>query len=173
MKGIRILLGILLAMVCASSTVMVRASGQSEVAVTKMNRLMTAAEYTEAKAAPDEGSETVITYEKEASVYVIGETSNGWYQVSYQEKEGYIHKEALKAIDVDVTALEKEMENEETAGKIIAEEIERTHNEDERSKSWIFALALIIGGMLITGIIIASISSKRRRRRRRRKKKRH
>lgn len=173
MKGIRILLGILLTMVCASSTAMVRASGQSEVAVTKMNCLMTAEEYTEAKAVPDEAAETVIPYEKGASVYVIGETSNGWYQVSYQEKEGYIHKDALKAIDVDLSTLEKEMENGETAGRIIAEEVERTHKEDKRSKSWIFALAIIIGGMFITGFLIASVSSKRRRRRRRRKRKKH
>ena len=170
MKKVKILLGVLLAIAWVDSPIMVSASVQSEAAVTQTSRLMTAAEYTEAKAAPDVGAETVITYDKGATVYVIGETSDGWYRVSYQEKEGYVTIESLGAIEVDLNALAKEMENEETAGKIVAEEVERTRNEDERSKSWIIALAIIIGGMFITGILIASVSSKRRRRRRKRRR---
>lgn len=172
MKKAKILLEILLAIAWVDSPIMVSASVQSEVTETQTNCLMTAVEYTEAKAAPDAGAETVITYDKGATVYVIGETSGGWYLVSYQEIVGYVNKEALDATDVDLTALAKEMGNEEAAGKIVVEEVERTRNEDERSANWIIALAIIIGGMFITGVLIASVSSKRRRRRRR-KRKRH
>lgn len=166
MKRIRKFLGIMLFAVCVSGTV----TWGAEVTVTPISLLMTAAGYVEAKSVPDEGAEIVITYDAGASVYVIGETSGGWYQVSYQDKVGYVKKETLKAIDVDLTALAKEMGNEETAGKIVVEEVERTRNEEERSSSWIVALAIIIGGMFITGILIASVSPKRRRRRRRKKR---
>lgn len=166
MKRISKFLGMLLLMVGVSGTI----TWGAEVTVTPISQLMTAAGYVEAKAAPDEGAETVITYDAGATVYVTGETSSGWYQVSYQEKMGYVKKETLKAVDVDLAALAKEMGNEETAGKIVVEEVERTRNENERSSSWIVALAIIIGGMFITGILIASVSPKRRRRRRRKKR---
>lgn len=135
----------------------------------QMERLMTAAQDAEMKRTPEDAGEVVTVFEAGSPVYVTGETASGWYQVSYQGSTGYVREEFLKDIEVDLTALELEMDDVEAEGKIISEETERIREEDERSKAWIIALGLIIGGIFVTGILIGSVSSGRRRRRRHRR----
>lgn len=140
-----------------------------EAEAVQMDRLMTAAQDAEMKRTPEDSGEVVTVFETGSSVYVTGETASGWYQVSYQGNTGYVREELLKDIEVDLTALELEMDDVETEGKILSEETERVRREDERSKAWIIALGLIIGGIFVTGILIGSVSSGRRRRKRHKK----
>lgn len=75
--------------------------------------------------------------------------------------------------DVDLTALAKEIANGAAEGEMLAEEVERTRGEAERSKAWLVALGLIGAGILATGLLIAGTSKKARRKRRRRKSERN
>ncbi len=165
MTWLKGLLSLLVIFTGLSIAVPVRAEGTKNEAV-QMERLMTAAQDAEMKRTPEEAGEVVTVFEAGSSVYVMGETASGWYQVSYQGYTGYVREELLKDIEVDLTALELEMDDVETEGKILTEETERVRSEEERSKVWIIVLGLIIGGIFVTGILIGSVSSGRRRRRR-------
>lgn len=165
MTWLKGLLSLLVIFTGLSIAVPVRAEGTKNEAV-QMERLMTAAQDAEMKRTPEEAGEVVTVFEAGSSVYVMGETASGWYQVSYQGNTGYVREELLKDIEVDLTALELEMDDVETEGKILTEETERVRSEEERSKVWIIVLGLIIGGIFVTGILIGSVSSGRRRRRR-------
>lgn len=79
----------------------------------------------------------------------------------------------LSGDDVDLAALAKEIENSAVEGEMLAEEVERTRGETERSKAWLVALGLIGAGILATGLLIAGTSKKARRKRRRRKSERN
>lgn len=164
-KGI---LALLLIIVSLVSPISVQAGEHAAEAV-QMDRLMTAAQDAEMKRTPEEDGEVVTVFTTDSPVYVTGETASGWYQVSYQGNTGYIRAEFLKDIEVDLSALELEMDDVETEGKILSEETERILQEEERSKAWIIALLLIIVGIFVTGILIGSVSSGRRRRRRHKK----
>ena len=75
---------------------------------------MKAAKAVEAKEVPKDDADTVIEYDKGAIVYVIGENPDGWYKVSYQDKQGYIRKAALTEVDeINMAGLDAEMEGGE------------------------------------------------------------
>lgn len=160
-------LALLFIIMCLGNTaVPVYASEDSEV---KMDHLMTVAQDVEVKELPSESSDAIMDFEAGEVVYVVGEALGGWCQISYQGSVGYVKKESLKNIDVDFSALEKEMQAAETEGKIVAEEVERVREEEDRSVVWIVVLAVVLGGILVTGVLIAGVSSKRRRRARMRR----
>ena len=165
MRRLKGILCLLIVFVSLCTIMSVRA--ESSVAL-QMDQLMTASQDAEMKRTPEEAGEVITVFEAGSSVYVTGETASGWYKVSYQGNTGYVREELLKDIEVDLTALELEMEDVETEGKILTEEAERVRREDERSKVWIIVLGLIICGIFVTGILIGSVSSGRRRRRHKR-----
>lgn len=126
---------------------------QREEGFTELSQIMVANEAVEAKEIPDSKGNTVITYESGAYVFVIGETENGWYKVSYQDKEGYVKKSVLTVQEFDVEGMDKEFQEIEAEGKLVIEEVERYRAEAKRSRIWGIIIVLLVVGIFATGII--------------------
>lgn len=126
---------------------------QQEEGFTELSQVMVANEAVEAKEIPDSKGNTVITYESGAYVFVIGETENGWYKVSYQDKEGYVKKSVLTVQEFDVEGMDKEFQEIEAEGKLIIEEVERYRAEAKRSRIWGIFIVLLVVGIFATGIV--------------------
>lgn len=122
--------------------------------------LMQAAQDTEAKAGPDASSETVWSYEKESPVFVAGEAGEGWYLVIYQDKEGYVPKDSLCPQEMNVEALDEEMEEIEQEAKFVVESVERYREDARRSKIWIAVIVALAAGIFVIGIIAGIRSGK-------------
>lgn len=131
----------------------VRADGASEEELIELNQIMAASEAVEAKDTPADSGKTVITYESGAAVFVIGETKNGWYKVSYQDKEGYVKKSVLTMQEFDVEGMDKEFRDSEEEGRLVIEEVERYRAEAKRSRIWGIVIVLLVIGIFATGII--------------------
>lgn len=131
----------------------------SEEGITALNQIMVATETVEAKETPDQAAAVMITYEKDSSVFVTGETSDGWYRVSYQNMIGYIPKEKL-AVQTYGEELDQEFRAMEEESVMIVEEVERYRAEARRSKIWGAVIILLIMGIFATGIISAGKNDK-------------
>lgn len=129
-------------------------------------QLMMVKEETAVKSSPDESADTIITYATGESVFVIGETEDGWYEVFYQGKTGYVLKDKLKQMAIDgkatdteaenqayITALDEELGAMEAEGKMFVEEVERQREERKHSSVWGVVIGLLIIGILATGVI--------------------
>lgn len=128
-------------------------------------QLMTATHDTEAKETPDKDAETVFSYTSGDSIFVVGET-DGWYEVVFQSQKGYVPKSDLteKVILGEgteneqnyqefVDALDEEIQAIEAENQMIVEEIERQRTEKKHSIVWGIVIALLVAGIIITGII--------------------
>lgn len=124
-----------------------------EAETTELNQIMLANGKVEAKEMSDDSATVVITYESGAPVLVIGETTDGWYKVSYQDKIGYVHKSELTTQGLDVEGLDKEMETAEAESKLVVEEVERYRAEARRSRIWGTVIVLLVVGIFATGIL--------------------
>lgn len=124
----------------------------SEEGITALNQIMVATEAAEAREIPDESAAVAITYEKDATVFVTGETADGWYRVSYQNITGYIPKEKLAAQTYG-EELDQEFKAMEEESVMIVEEVERYRAESRRSKIWGAVIIVLIAGIFATGII--------------------
>lgn len=129
----------------------------------------------EAKAKPDDNAETIFSYDKDAVVFVTGVTEDGWYIVYYQGQTGYINKKvaqvaeivqegqegqegqngsaAFEVEDIDLEALDEEMEAQEMENKLIIEEVERARAETRRSRIWGAVIVLLVIGIFAVGIV--------------------
>ncbi len=136
---------------------------QKEEGLTELNQIMVTNEAVEARETPTNNGKVVITYESGASVFVIGETKDGWYQVSYQDKEGYVKKSALTMQEFDVEGMDKEFQQIEAEGKLVIEEVERYRAEAKRSRIWGIIIVLLIVGIFATGIISTTRIEKEKR----------
>lgn len=124
----------------------------SEERITALNQIMVATEKVEAKETPNQAAAVMITYEKDSTVFVTGETSDGWYRVSYQNMIGYIPKEKL-AVQTYGEELDQEFKSLEEESVMIVEEVERYRAESRRSKIWGAVIIVLIAGIFATGII--------------------
>lgn len=125
-----------------------------EAEIMELNQIMQAKEAVEAKAEPKDNAEVIVTYSAGASVYVVGETADGWYQISYQNQKGFVHKSELAEMkEIDAAALDEEMEAAEAEGKMVVEEVERYRAEVRRSRIWGTVIVLLVVGIFATGII--------------------
>lgn len=124
-----------------------------EAETNELNQIMMSKDKLEAKEIPDDSANVTITYESGAPVFVIGETTDGWYKVSYQDKVGYVHKSALTSPELDVEGLDKEMKEAEEESKLVVEEVERYRAEARRSRIWGTIIVLLVVGIFATGII--------------------
>lgn len=136
---------------------------QKEEGLTELNQIMVTNEAVEARETPTNSGKVVITYESGASVFVIGETKDGWYQVSYQDKEGYVKKSALTMQEFDVEGMDKEFQQIEAEGKLVIEEVERYRAEAKRSRIWGIIIVLLIVGIFAIGIISTTRIEKEKR----------
>ena len=150
------IIAVFLAIVYLGSIAPLQAEAEESVqkeGITELNQIMVADEAFEAKELPDDNSASVITYQSGQSVFVTGETADGWYKVSYQDKEGYARKSLLFIQEFDVEGLDKEFQELEMESKILVEEVERYRTEARRSRIWGIVIALLVAGIFVTGII--------------------
>lgn len=129
---------------------------QAEVKV-DAEQFMSVRQAVDARTEPDENAETIFSYQAGDTVYVTGQTENGWYIVYYQNQTGYINmeaaQEALEPMSVDVDMLNAEMAAEEETSRLIIEETERYRAESRRSKIWGAVIIVLVIGMFATGIV--------------------
>ena len=153
MRAILVFMTMLLVVLCHP----VNARAQEALAVTQFSQFMTALQQIDAKEEPDANAGTAFTYEPGATIFVTGETENGWYIVSYQGKTGYINKnssrEVLEAAELDVEGLNAEMAAMEEESRLIIEATERYRAEARRSRIWGAVIVLLVIGIFATGII--------------------
>ena len=153
------------------NTILVKAdTGAEKNAVTELNQIMTMSVDYDAKERPEETAGSVISYKAGSSVWVIGETQDGWYEVSYQNLKGYIPVDCVTELQVEVeekgavgleeAGLDEEMEALEIENEVVIEEIERQRGEQRRSYIWIVVIAILVVGIFATGMIATIKSGK-------------
>lgn len=144
----------------------VNAQESNEKEMSGNSHFMTAIAAVEAKTEPEQGAETIFSFSEGDIIFVIGETGNGWYIVSYQGETGYIEKKAdrakLEEEEIDVAALNAELKLQEAESKMVVEETERYREESKRSKIWGTVIVLLIVGILGTGIISTVYAEKKK-----------
>lgn len=138
---------------------------QDALAETQFSQFMTALKQVDAKAEPDENAETAFSYDEGSAVYVTGETDDGWYIVFYRGKTGYINKAisqgVLETKEIDIEALDEELEAMQVRDKIIVEEVERYRAEVRRSRIWGTVIVLLVVGIFAVGIVSTIGTEKR------------
>lgn len=176
MKKIRIV-ALFVLMICFLGLTELTVMAQEEsdgIPVTEMNQIMTVQTDCDARQTPDENSEVMMSYTAGSSVWVIGETENGWYKVSYQGKEGYILIETVtdlqlqteteqeESVTLTEAGLDTEMAALEAENEMIVEEVERLRAEEKRSQIWKIVIGLLVVGIFVTGIISTMQSKKKK-----------
>lgn len=141
-----------------------------ETIVTELNQIMTILIDCDAKELPKRGAASIISYNAGSPVWVVGETQNGWYMVSYQDEKGYIPKDYIAELQMEVeekgvvglaeAGLDEEMAALEAENKMVVEEIERQRGEAKHSHIWIVVIVLLVIGIFATGIISTIKSGK-------------
>lgn len=141
----------------------VTAHAQGETAEIRVLQFMSATQKVDVKAEPKNNAETIFSYNAGDSVFVTGETNNGWYIVYYQGNIGYIYPKAsggpngaqdvLIMQEIDIEALDAELEALEVENKIIVEEVERYRAEVRRSRIWGAIIVLLVIGIFAVGIV--------------------
>lgn len=120
---------------------------------TQLQQIMVTARKVEMKAEPDFTSETLMTYEKGASVFVIDAIDDDWVYVRYQDMTGYVDKTALLMQTVDTADMDAEFAREAEQTKFVLEEVERYKAEARRSKIWGTVIVVLVLGIFAMGII--------------------
>lgn len=142
----------------------VRAQEDSgDFSVTELNQVMTIAQDCSVYESPSEDSEVVRDYTAGSSVWVTGETQNGWYRISYQESEGYILKDSTTGlmievegkgiVDLEDAGLAEEMAALEAENKAFIENVERQRAELKRSRIWMVVIVVLIVAIFAVGIV--------------------
>lgn len=127
-------------------------AGQDDSGVTKLNKIMEAVEDLDAKETPDDSAGTVVSYHAGDSVFVTGQTADGWYLVRYQDITGYVHADQVAEQTMDIEALNDEFAVEESEGTLVVEEVERHRIKTRRSRIWGVVIVLLVLGIFVTGI---------------------
>lgn len=128
--------------------------------ITELNFIAAAVGEVDARETPDGSAPVVISYHDGDSIYVTGETADGWYRVRYQDLIGYVWADQATDIELDVEALNEEFALEEEEGKLVVEEVERQRTELRRSKIWGAVIIVLVLGVFATGIISTVKSGK-------------
>lgn len=159
-----ILLGfIVIVSIWGAGALQVRA--EEDTAVSELNQVMTIQQDCDARELPDQNAQAVHQYAAGESVWVTGETGDGWYRISYQGSEWYIPKESTIELQIETqeqgtaslveAGLDEEMAEAEVESKILVEEVERQREEKKNSRIWTVVIILLVAGIFVTGIISA------------------
>ena len=140
---------------CVGIMTLLQVFAEEESQDVELMQMMTATQKVEARQEPDENAEVVFVYEKNAKVFIVEETTDGWYKVFYQGRNGYVRKDGLVLQETDIAALDKEMEVSAAEGKMVIEEVERYRAEMRRSRIWGTVIVLLVAGIFAIGIITA------------------
>ncbi len=155
MRRILIIAGMLYSIYGMKTSVICAQAAQDESQTTSYNQLMVAERDVDMKAEPDAKSQTLMTYKKGDLVFSSGETADGWYLVMYQDKTGYVEKEALIVQELDVEGIDAEMARDEQEGKLVVETVEKYHAEARRTKIWGGVIITLVFGIFAVGIFSA------------------
>lgn len=169
MSKVRRVLGVFAFCACIWSCMQMDAKASEGVS---KNTILIAESDIEVKESADDSSQTLQVLQKGAYVYVEQEVDDTWCMVTYQDISGYVKCDQLKAADIDTEALAEEMADIEQEGEIVIEEVERVRTEKTSSIAWIIAIALVLWGIIMTGILCSTLKKSRRRKKNRRRKKR-
>ncbi len=136
--------------------------GSADFEILELNQVMTMQEGGDARELPDQNASVVFRYDAGASVWVTGETRDGWYRTSYKGKEGYLLKENITGLQIETedkgmvdlaqSGLDEELAKAEVEGKILVEEVERQRGEQRRSRIWTILIVLLMMGIFATGL---------------------
>ncbi|MCM1386871.1 MAG: SH3 domain-containing protein [Bacillus sp. (in: Bacteria)] len=118
-----------------------------------LGQLMTARQDIEVKAEADASSETLMVYEKEASVFVTGQEKDGWYRVMYQGITGYVPAGSMAVQNMDIVALDEEMAENAKETVFITETVEKYRRESLYDTVWLVMIAALVAGIIIAGIL--------------------
>ena len=121
--------------------------------ISALSQVMTAQETVDMKEEADVSSVTLMTYEKGASVFVTGQTQDGWYQVLYQGMTGYVPEEVLCVQEIDIAKLNEEMEDNAKEAEFIAETVEKYRREAVYDIIWYGMIVVIVAAIFAVGII--------------------
>lgn len=136
-------------------------ASQDEISVSGPSQIMTTKEAVDMKSKPDAASETLMSYEQGASVFVTGQTDDGWYRVSYQDKVGYVPADSLRVQEIDVAKLDEEMENNAKEAAFVTETVEKYRKEAKYDKIWFSMIIVLVAGIFTVGIVSAVRTKKR------------
>lgn len=158
-------------LVWGAQTLQIMAQEDSAVEVSELNQIMTVQADCDAREFPDKDAPAAHHYSAGESVWVTGETQDGWYRISYQGQEWYILKESTMDLQIETqeqgtvdlveAGLDEEMAEVEVEGKILVEEVERQREEQNRSRIWVVIIILLIAGVFATGIISVTKKDKK------------
>ena len=141
-KAFRLLLGLLLLLLWGgymSLHVRAEEADGSQNANVQGN-LMAAAVDTIGRGQPSENAASVVELPVGTHLFVVGEETDGWYEIYYQGKTAYVPSSDLTlSAAVDTTALEQEMQR-----KAIT-----------RSKVWRIVIIVLIAAVFVTGVVSA------------------
>ena len=90
MRHILIIAGMLYGVFGMKTSVICVQAAQDESQTTSNSQLMVAEQDVDMKAEPNADAQTLMTYKKGDLVFATGETADGWYLVTYQDKNGYV-----------------------------------------------------------------------------------
>ncbi|MDE7340668.1 MAG: hypothetical protein K2N80_08915 [Lachnospiraceae bacterium] len=114
----------------------------------------------EMKASPEETAETLMTFQAGDLIFAVEETAEDWYHVIYQEKEGYIEKDGLTVLELDIEGLNAEMAVNEAETKFVVETVEKYRADARRSKIWGTVIIVLVAGIFGVGIFSAVRSNR-------------
>lgn len=120
---------------------------------TQLQQIMVTMRQVDMKAKPDFTSETLMTYEKGASVFVIDSVDDDWVYARYQDMTGYVDKTALLMQTMDTADMDAEFAREAEQTKFVLEEVERYKAEARRSKIWGAVIVVLVLGIFAMGIV--------------------
>lgn len=89
-------------------------------------------------------------------ILVVGEETDGWYEIYSQGKTAYVPSKDLTSPTVlDAAQLEQEMKKIEEEDKAFIESLEMQRKAIARSKVWRTVIIILIAGVFVTGVISA------------------
>lgn len=89
-------------------------------------------------------------------ILVVGEETDGWYEIYSQGKTAYVpSKDLISPTILDAAQLEQEMKKIEEEDKAFIESLEMQRKAVARSKVWRTVIIILIAGVFVTGVISA------------------
>lgn len=157
-KAFRLLLGLLLLLLWGgymSLHVRAEEADGSQNANVQGN-LMAAAVDTIGRGQPSENAASVVELPVGTHLFVVGEETDGWYEIYYQGKTAYVPSSDLTvSAAVDTAALEQEMQKIGEEDSAFIESLEMQRKAVSRSMVWRIVIVSLMVLFFITGIISA------------------
>ena len=157
-KAFRLLLGLLLLLLWGgymSLHVRAEEADGSQNANVQGN-LMAAAVDTIGRGQPSENAASVVELPVGTHLFVVGEETDGWYEIYYQGKTACVPSSDLTlSAAVDTTALEQEMQKIGEEDGAFIESLEMQRKAITRSKVWRIVIIVLIAAVFVTGVVSA------------------